>query len=138
MLWILGILKVKLLHLTHGTEDTCVIYFYVWRKKKKGKDKKGKSFGEEIQYSTTEISIFPSLVRCNEEKRTISLNLCFLKFQLQLFLQTFSVHSFAVGWVSLQKLLWDGCIVSENEKKKAALKKGLTILSFAFEQRLEI
>lgn len=79
-----------------------------------------------------------SLVRCNEEKRTISLNLCFLKFQLGLVLQTFSVHGFAVGWGSSQKLLWDGCIVSENEKKKWALKKGLTTLSFAFEQRREI
>lgn len=38
-----------------------------------------------------------SLVRCDEEKRTISLNLCFLKFQLGLVLQTFSVYSFAVG-----------------------------------------
>lgn len=120
MLWILGILKVKLLRLMHGTEDTFVIHFYVWKKKRKSREK-----ALEKRFSSPQQKYLSSwsLVRCNEEKRTISLNLCFLKFQLGLVLQTFSVHGFAVGWVSSQKLLWDGCIVSENEEKKMGSKK---------------
>lgn len=65
-------------------------------KKKKGKSRE-KALEKRSSIPQQKYLPSQSLVRCNEEKRTISLNLCFLKFQLGLVLQTFSVHSFAVG-----------------------------------------
>lgn len=58
-------------------------------------------------------------------KRTIYLNLYFLKFQLELVLHTLPIHSSAGG--SLQDLLWDISFLRKG-KKKSILKKGLVTL----------
>lgn len=59
-------------------------------------------------------------------KELSSSNVSFLEFQLWLIWQTCSAHSFAIAWVSLQKFLWDGCIIPENGKKNQSKKRSMT------------